>query len=102
MGTRGAGRKRTGLLDVVDGIEAVFYGVGGLIVLVVILVKATVAAQGLAGPAGAGAVIVGCLTVIGLAVRDVQRRRWSVASIGLAAAFAIAVGALILNDALAV
>jgi len=102
MGGRSGERKRTGLLDVFDGIEAVFYGIGGLVVLVLVLIKGTLAAQDLAGPVAAGAVIAGCLLVIGLSVRDAQRRRWSASSIGLAAVWAIAVGALIVNDAVAV
>lgn len=101
MSVRGVGRKVTRAFDVLDGMEAVFYGIGGIVVLVVVLTRGTIAAHKLAGPAGAGGVIAGCVLVMVLVVRDVRRRRWSVSSIGLATAYAIAVGAFLLIDALA-
>lgn len=102
MGGRSWERKRTGMLDVFDGIDAVFYGIGGVVLLALVLIKGTLAAQDLAGPVAGGAVIAGYLLVIGLSVRDARRRRWSASSIGLAAAWAIAVGALIVNDSAAI
>jgi hypothetical protein len=102
MSVSGGGRKRAGLLNVFDGIEAIFYGIGGLVVLVLALIKGTAAAQNVAGPLGGGAVIAGCLLLVSLTARDVRRRRWSVVSIGLAIVYAIAVGALIVGDAVAV
>lgn len=101
MSVRGVGRKVTRAFDVFDGIEAVFYGLGGLVVLVVVLTGGTIAAHNLTGPAGAGGVIAGCVLVMVLAVRDVLRRGWSVPSIGLATAYAIASGPFLLIDSLA-
>lgn len=87
-----------GPLDVLDGIEAVVYGIAALVLVVLVVIKGTIAAEDLAGPIAAGAVVGGCLLVVGLAMRDARRRRWSAPSIGLAAAYALALGALILND----
>lgn len=94
MSGRRVGRVRqTGscISELLDGLEFVVYAVGGLVGLVLVAIKGVNAAQDHGGLAVAGAMTVGLLAVLGLAVRDLRRRRWSVASVAVATAYAVAV-----------
>lgn len=81
-------RRLDKVLDIVDTIESVAYGLLALALLCVILFLGVRAAHRLAGPAASGAAIALCAAAVGTVVRDVVRRRWSRVSVAAAVAYA--------------
>ncbi len=85
--------------DVLDGIEMLIYGVGALVLLIVLAFLGVRAASRVVGPVGAAVAVAGLLAVATLAIRDLVRRSWTLVSICVVAAYSMCLVALIIGDA---
>ncbi|MCC5954283.1 MAG: hypothetical protein JJU45_19515 [Acidimicrobiia bacterium] len=92
------GRRRPGLFDALDGVEAIYHGVLGVVLMGVSVYIGVRLAHDLGGPLLAAVPAVLFIAVIVLALRDAMRGRWGPASIGVAVAYAACVAIVIVVE----
>ncbi len=83
----------------VDGLEAVFYGLGALAVLLVGVLLGLRAIYRLAGLPGLVPAVAAGVLIVAALVRDFRRRAWSVVSIAALVAYLCCFGIVIWWDA---
>lgn len=101
-------RSRTGILakplkavgDGLDGLEALIYGVVGLLGLGAVIYVGSMFVYRLAGPIAVTVVLATLAGSLGFVIRDIVRRRWSSASVGWTFAFGVCVLVAVVWDAL--
>lgn len=83
-----------------DGIELAIYAGAAVLLLGLLVVLGVRASYRLGGSVGSGLASAGVLAVMALAIRDRVRRRWSVASVAVVAAYGLCLAAVIVADAI--
>jgi hypothetical protein len=85
-------RSGTGCFGTLDFIEAVFYVLGGLVVLGIGVVRTHDVALRVGGRPLVAGLIAGLTVVVCVVARDAARRRWSPVSVAVAVVYAACIG----------
>jgi len=91
-------QRRFRIVDTLDAIEMVVYGLGALALLLFLVFLGIRAAHRIAGPAASGVAVTASLATAAIALRDVRRRRWSFVSVGAACGYGLCLVAVIASD----
>ena len=91
-------QRRFGILDTLDAIEIVAYGLGAFALLLFLVFLGIRAAHRIAGPVASGVAVVASVAAVAVALRDVRRRRWSPVSVGAACGYGLCLVAVIATD----
>lgn len=89
---------RFGILDTLDAIEIVIYGLGALALLLCLVFLGIRVAHRIGGPAAFGVAVAASLAAAAIALRDVRRKRWSPVSVGAACGYGLSLAAVIAAD----